>query len=95
VRDLGLPQLKNDENAPGASVDGLPVPVKDNLFLIGLSSVPGSADRNRELLLRRNWIDLPMRLASGRRAILSFEKGVSGEQVLAEAFRQWGDAPAR
>ncbi|HYF52786.1 MAG TPA: histidine kinase [Salinarimonas sp.] len=95
VRDLGLPQLKNEENTPGAALDGLPVPVKDNLFLIGLSSVPGSADRNRELILRRNWIDMPMRFASGRRAILSFEKGVSGDQILAEAFRQWNEAAGR
>jgi hypothetical protein len=95
VRDVALPQMKNEEAARGAPIAGLPVPVKDNLFLIGLSSVPTDTERNRELLLRRNWVDLPVRLASGARAIISFEKGVSGDQILAEAFRQWGDAQPR
>jgi hypothetical protein len=41
-------------------------------------------------MLTRNWIDLPIRFTSGQRGILSFEKGVSGEQVMKDAFRQWG-----
>jgi hypothetical protein len=90
VRDVGLLQLKNEEVVRGTPVAGLPVPVKDNVFLIGLSNLPGDIDRNRDLLLKRNWTDLPIRFASGQRAILSFEKGGSGEQALAEAFRQWG-----
>jgi hypothetical protein len=89
VRDVGVLQFKKDEAERGTPVAGLPVPVKENLFLIGLSNLPGDVERNADLLLRRNWIDLPVRFASGQRAILSFEKGVSGEQVLAEAFQQW------
>jgi hypothetical protein len=69
---------------------GLSVPVKENIFLIGLSDLKGDIERNSDLLQRRNWIDLPVRFASGQRAALSFEKGVSGERVIAEAFRQWG-----
>jgi hypothetical protein len=67
----------------------LPVPVKENLFLIGLSNLASDVDRNTDLITRRNWIDLPIRFSSGQRAILSFEKGVSGEQLVNEAFRQW------
>jgi hypothetical protein len=90
VRDVGLLQFKAEEAVRGTPLAGLPVPVKDNVFLIGLSNLPGDMERNRELMLRRNWIDLPIRFASGQRAILSFEKGVSGDQVLNDAFRQWG-----
>jgi hypothetical protein len=64
--------------------------VKENLFLIGLSNLASDVERNSELIRRRNWVDLPVRFTSGQRAILSFEKGVAGEQVLNEAFRQWG-----
>ena len=46
-------------------------------------------ERNTELFVRRNWIDLPVRMASGQRAILSFEKGASGDQILTDAFSQW------
>jgi hypothetical protein len=89
VRDVGLLQLKNDEAVRGTPLAGLPVPVKENVFLLGLSNLPGDVERNTDLLLKRNWIDLPIRFASGARAVLSFEKGVSGEQVFNDAFRQW------
>lgn len=89
IRDVGLLQLKNEEAARGTPVAGLPVPVRENLFLIGLSNLQGDVERNTELFVRRNWIDLPVRMASGQRAILSFEKGAAGEQVLNSAFSQW------
>jgi hypothetical protein len=89
VRDVGLLQFKNEEAARGTPVAGLPVPVRENFFLIGLSNLSGDVERNVELFVRRNWIDLPIRLSSGQRAILSFEKGSSGEQVMTDAFRQW------
>jgi hypothetical protein len=90
VRDVGQLQLKVDEASLGAPMAGLPVPVKDNLSLIGLSNLPADIERNRSMLLQRNWIDIPIRFASGRRAVLSLEKGSSGDQAFAEAFRQWG-----
>ncbi len=89
IRDIGLLQFKNEEAARGTPVAGLPVPVRENLFLIGLSNLQGDVERNTELFVRRNWIDLPVRMASGQRAILSFEKGASGEQILNSAFSQW------
>jgi hypothetical protein len=89
IRDIGLLQFKNEEAARGTPIAGLPVPVRENLFLIGLSNLPGDVERNTELFVRRSWIDLPVRMASGQRAILSFEKGASGEQILNSAFSQW------
>jgi hypothetical protein len=89
IRDIGLLQFKNEEAARGTPVAGLPVPVRENLFLIGLSNLPGDVERNTELFVRRSWIDLPVRMASGQRAVLSFEKGASGEQILNSAFSQW------
>ncbi len=89
VRDVGLLQFKNDMRARGTPIAGLPVPVRENLFLIGLSNLNTDVERNVELLQNRNWIDLPVRMASGQRAIISFEKGVAGEQVVNDAFRQW------
>ena len=89
VRDVGLLQFKDDESGRGSPVSGLPVPVRENLFLIGLSNLKGDVERNTDLLLRRNWIDLPLRYASNTRAILTFEKGSAGERVMREAFAQW------
>jgi hypothetical protein len=89
IRDVGLLQFKDEEAARGTPVAGLPVPVRENLFLIGLSNLQVDVARNTQLFVRRNWIDLPVRMASGQRAILSFEKGGSGSQILNEAFNQW------
>ncbi len=89
IRDVGLLQFKNEEAARGTPIAGLPVPVRENLFLIGLSNLQSDIERNVDLIVRRNWIDLPVRMASGQRAILSIEKGPAGEQVVNDAFRQW------
>jgi hypothetical protein len=89
IRDVGLLQFKSEEAARGTPVAGLPVPVRENLFLIGLSNLQVDVARNTQLFVRRNWIDLPVRMGSGQRAILSFEKGGSGEQIINDAFSQW------
>jgi hypothetical protein len=38
---------------------------------------------------KRNWIDLPFRFGSGRRAILSFEKGSPGAEIIDSALTTW------
>jgi hypothetical protein len=93
VRDVALPMMRPEETIRGVSVAGLPVPVKENVFLIGLSDLKGDIERNAELLLRRNWMELPIRFASGQKAALLFDKGVSGERVFYDAFRHWGQVP--
>lgn len=89
VQDVGLLQAKDEESARGSPVSGLPVRVRENLFLIGLSSLRNDVDRNTDLLLHRNWFDIAVRYASGKRAVLTFEKGSSGAQVLQSAFDAW------
>lgn len=89
VQDVGLLQAKDDEAGRGSPVSGLPVRVRENLFLIGLSSLRNDVERNTDLLLRRNWFDLAVRYTSGKRAVLTFEKGTNGTQVLQGAFDGW------
>ncbi len=89
IRDIGVPQFKTDEGARGTPLSGLPVPVTDTFFLVGLSNVGTDIDRNLDLIRSRSWIDIPIRYANGSRAVLAFEKGVSGSQALNEALRVW------
>jgi hypothetical protein len=89
VQDVGLLQAKDEQNARGSPVSGLPVRVRENLFLIGLSSLQNDVERNTDLLLHRNWFDLALRYTSGRRAVLTFEKGNAGTQVMQNAFDVW------
>ncbi len=91
VEEIGLPQFKDDPNARGSSVSGLPVRVRDNLFLIGLSSLPSDVTRNRDMMLQRGWMDIALRFRSGQRAVIALEKGSSGNQIMQAAFNQWQD----
>lgn len=89
IRDVGVPQFKTEENARGVPLAGLPVAVSESVFLVGLSNLPNDVERNVDLIRNRPWIDLPVRYDNGRRAVIALEKGASGEQVMAEAFKGW------
>ncbi|GAB6842025.1 hypothetical protein HNR00_004930 [Methylorubrum rhodinum] len=91
VQNVGLLQPKEEETARGSPLSGLPVRVRENLFLIGLSSLKSDVDRNTDLLLHKNWFDLPISYASGTRAILTFEKGNAGTRAMQAAFDAWKD----
>lgn len=89
VRDVNPPLFRTDDGSRGVPLAALSVPVKENLFLIGLSDLRSDVERNTELIRNRNWIEIPVRFASGTRATLVFEKGVAGERVIADAFNAW------
>lgn len=89
VREAGVPQFKMEENERGAPLSAITSPLGENLFVSALSRVPVEVERNLDLIRTRNWIDIPVRFASGRRGIIAFEKGVSGDQRIAEALRTW------
>jgi hypothetical protein len=89
VREVGVPQFKTDENERGAPLSAINSALGENLFVTALSNVPVELERNTELIMNRNWIDVPVRFASGKRGIITFEKGVSGNQTLADAFGRW------
>ncbi|KPF67329.1 hypothetical protein IP69_13310 [Bosea sp. AAP35] len=89
VREVGVPQFKTEESERGAPLSAINSALGENLFVAALSNVPVEVERNIDLILNRTWIDVPVRFASGKRGILTFEKGVSGGQTLADAFGRW------
>lgn len=89
IREVGVPQFKTDENERGAPLSAISSALGENLFVAALSNVPVEIERNIDLMQSRSWIDIPVRFASGRRGIITFEKGVSGNQTLADAFSRW------
>lgn len=89
VREVGVPQFKTEEGERGAPISAISSALGENLFVAALSNVPVEIERNLELMQTRSWIDIPVRFASGRRGIITFEKGVSGNQTLADAFSRW------
>jgi hypothetical protein len=82
--------MKQNEQARGVPLAGLAVKVTNGYFLIGLSAVDADLQRNIQLLKERDWFDIPVVYASGKRAILAMEKGTPGARAFEEAFRAWG-----
>lgn len=89
VRDIAVPQMRVDKEPRGVPLAGLPIPVADNVFLIGLSSLPPDVKNNVDLLSKRDWLDLPIRFASGESGTITFAKGVPGSQAITEALAAW------
>lgn len=89
VREVGVPQFKLDEGERGAPLSAINSALGENLFVAALSNVPIEIERNIELMVNRNWIDIPIRFASGRRGIITFEKGIPGNQTLTDALSRW------
>ncbi|MHB2165783.1 hypothetical protein [Alsobacter sp. R-9] len=89
VRDVGVPEMRQDETMRGAPLAGIAVPVTENLFLTGLSNLSSDVQRNIDLLKGRNWFMVPLRFANGRRAVLLIEKGPTGSRTIADAVQAW------
>lgn len=89
VKEVGVPQFKTEEGERGAPLSAINSALGDGLFVAAMSNVPIEVERNTDLILNRSWIDIPVLLTSGRRGIITFEKGVSGSQTLADAFGRW------
>lgn len=89
VRDISLPELRATETQIGTPMAGIAVPVRDNIFLIGLSNLPTDVTRNFEMLTNRGWIAFQTRFADGKRALLLVEKGAVGDRVIADAQMAW------
>ena len=89
VSDIGVPELRSEESLRGAQLAGIPVPVTDNLFLIGMNALPVESQKNLELLRKMNWILLPIRLENGKRSALLFEKGKTGNRVIEDTIQTW------
>jgi hypothetical protein len=84
-------RMKVSETAQGAPLNGLVVRVMPGFFLLGLSAVDSDREQNIQLLRERPWFDIPFVYNNGRRAVLAFEKGTSGERAMNEALATWGN----
>jgi hypothetical protein len=88
VKAIGPLQMRRPEAQAGEQVAGVPVPITENNFLIGLLRGAREA-RNVTLLRSPMVVDLPMQLEDGRAATISMEKGPSGDRVFIDALDAW------
>jgi hypothetical protein len=85
--------MKSNEQARGTPLAGLAVKITEGFFLVGLSNVAADRERNLSLLSYRAWFDIPIVYANQRRAIVTIEKGETGDQVLKTVLTAWGQYP--
>lgn len=81
--------LKESEQGRGEGLVAVPARIADGIFLIALNNLPEAVTTNTNLLRDRPWIDIPLQYRTGRRALVTIEKGQPGEQVFKEVFEAW------
>lgn len=84
--------MKRNEQDTGSPLLGIPAKIADGFFLIALSDNPADVETNSTLLRRESWIDIPLVYSSGRRALITLEKGAPGNRIFQEALEAWGSA---
>lgn len=88
VKEINVVQMRQDNTPKGESLIGVPVPIMENSFLIGLTRGTAEAT-NLQLIKERPWFDIPIRLSNGKIAKLTFEKGASGARAVEDALTSW------
>ncbi|KAB0678033.1 hypothetical protein [Aureimonas leprariae] len=84
--------LKPSEEARGEPLIGVAGKISDGFFIIALNNLDKATETNLGLLGRQEWIDIPIAYATGRRALMSIEKGVPGDRVFKETLDAWAAA---
>jgi hypothetical protein len=81
--------MKANEQARGEGLVAVPVKIDTGYFLIALNNLEQAAATNKRLLLDSSWIDIPLGYTTGRRALVTLEKGAIGDKVFRDAFADW------
>lgn len=85
--------MKSSEQDAGSPLIGIPAKIADGFFLVALNDTKADEQANLTLLRDQDWIDIPVIYKSGRRALLTMEKGIPGEKVFDDALKAWQDKP--
>lgn len=81
--------MKETEEATGNPVLGVPAKIGAGFFLIALADGKAEMEANMQLFRRMKWIDIPIVYGSGRRALMTLERGLPGDKVFEDALRAW------
>ncbi len=87
--------LKDEELVQGQPLTGASARIVGNSFLFALSSAsPQDVVANENLLRNREWLDLAMVYGTGRRAIMTLEKGDEGNAIFTDVMDAWAELDA-
>jgi hypothetical protein len=88
VAQVGLPELRNPGVDRGVALYASVVNDGDRIAFAFPDSVT-DGEQNVRLLTSRSWIDIPVRLKSGRRVVFAIERGTAVRDMMRESFRLW------
>ena len=81
--------FKDTEQSPGSPLVGIPAKIADNFFIIAMNDAKTAIDTNMSLMRRQSWIDIPIAYKTGRRALITLEKGLPGEKAFDDVLKAW------
>lgn len=82
--------MKENEQESGKQLAGAVVKVSESVFWVAMSSRAADLASNSDALKVQKWFDIPILFTSGKRAILTLEKGAAGAKAIEAAFAAWG-----
>lgn len=89
ILDVAAIQMQADEQGGGQKLSSSIVKVSPDYFMVGLSAIEIDAKLNLQVLKDRPWLSILFIFGNNSRAVLSLEKGTTGEKVMAGALAQW------
>ncbi|MEZ5812491.1 MAG: hypothetical protein R3D45_13855 [Rhizobiaceae bacterium] len=81
--------FKDSEQSAGNPLLGIPAKISDGFFLLALTDSKADIEANNTMMRRLDWLDIPIVYSTGRRALITMEKGVPGSKVFDEALKAW------
>lgn len=81
--------FKNTEQDRGNSLIAVPAKIRSDFHLLAMNDDADALKTNTDLILNRDWIDIPMSLDSSRRILLTFRKGPEAASLFRQAFADW------
>lgn len=81
--------MKATEQDRGDPLIAVPAKITPDFHMIALNDFPDARARNMELLKSRNWLDVPIIYGTGRRALLTLQKGPDGVKAFDQAISEW------
>ena len=81
--------FKDSEQSAGNPLLGIPAKISDGFFLLALTDSKADIEANTTMMRRLDWLDVPLVYSSGRRALITMEKGVPGAKIFDDALKAW------
>ena len=81
--------FKDSEQSAGNPLLGIPAKISDGFFLLALTDSKADIEANTSMMRGLDWLDIPLVYNSGRRALITLEKGVPGVKAFDEVLNAW------